>query len=77
MAGFRWFQLVSGGFRWFLVLVSTVEIRISKIQEMHFYLIFRFLGFKVSNNRTINLFKGSEDFGFGILSGQIKKYKPA
>ena len=23
IAGFRWFQVVSGGFRWFLVLVIT------------------------------------------------------
>ena len=45
---------------WFVV----VEIRISKIQEMRYYLSFGFLRFKVVNERTMNLFKGSKDFGF-------------
>ena len=31
---------------------------------MHFYLTFGFMGFKVVNKRTMNLSKGSEDFGF-------------
>ena len=33
-----------------------VEIRISKIREMRSYLTFGFLGFKVVNKRTMNLF---------------------
>ena len=44
-----------------LVVVKT---RISKIREIRFYLTFGFLGFKVVNKRTMNLFKGSEDFGY-------------
>ena len=36
-----------------------------------------FLGFNVVKKRMMNLFKGSEDFGFWILSGWIEKYKPA
>ena len=44
---------------------------------MHFYLTFGFLGFKIVKKRTMNLFKGSEDFRFSILSGWIEKYKPA
>ena len=44
---------------------------------MRFYLTFGFLGFKVFKKRTMNLFKGSEDFGFSILSGWTEKYKPA
>ena len=31
---------------------------------MHFYLTFGFLAFKAVNKRTMNLSKGSEDFGF-------------
>ena len=54
-----------------------MEIRIGKIQEMCFYLIFSFLVFKVVDKGTMNLFKGSEDSGFRILSGYIEKYKPA
>ena len=42
----------------------VVEIRIGKIQQMCFSLIFNFLGFKVVNKQTVNLFKGSEDFRF-------------
>ena len=42
----------------------VVKTRISKIREMHFYVTFGFLGFKVVKKRTMNLFKGSEDFGF-------------
>ena len=42
----------------------VVEIRISKIEEMRFYLNFAFLGFKVVNKRAMNLFKGGEDFEF-------------
>ena len=45
---------------WFVV----VKIRVSKIQEMRFYLNFGFLGFKVVKKQKMNLFKGSEDFGF-------------
>ena len=45
---------------------------------MRFYLNFGFLRFKVANKRTINLFKGCEDFGFlNLLSDWIEKYKPA
>ena len=44
---------------WRLVVV---EIRISKIREMCFYLTFGFLGFKVVNKRKLNLFEGIEDF---------------
>ena len=44
---------------------------------MHFYLIFGFLGFKDFNKTKMNVFKGSDDFGFRILSGWIEKYKPA
>ena len=40
----------------------VVKIRISKILEVRFYLTFGFLGFKIVKKRTINLFKGSEDF---------------
>ena len=42
----------------------VVKVRISKIQEIHFYLTFGFLGFKVVKKQMMNLFKGSEDFGF-------------
>ena len=42
----------------------VVEIRIAKIREMRFYLIFSFPEFKVANKRAMNLFKGSEDFRF-------------
>ena len=42
----------------------VVEIRITKLQEMCFYLTFGFLGFKVFDKRTMNLFKGGKDFGF-------------
>ena len=31
---------------------------------MRFYLTFDFLDFKIVNKRTMNLFEGSEDFGF-------------
>ena len=31
---------------------------------MRFYLTFGFLRFKAFDKRTMNLFKGSEDFGF-------------
>ena len=34
---------------------------------MCFYLTFGFLGFKVINKRTMNLFEGSEDFRFSNL----------
>ena len=44
---------------------------------MRFYLNFAFLGFKVVNKRTMNLFKGGEDFEFSNLSGWIQKYKLA
>ena len=40
---------------------------------MRFYLTFIFLGFKVANKRTMNLFKRSKDFG---LSVWIEKYIP-
>ena len=42
----------------------VVEIRIGKIREMRFYLTFSFLRLKVVNKRTMNLFKGSQDFIF-------------
>ena len=42
----------------------VVEIRIGKIRQMRFYLTFGFLGFKIVNKGTMDLFKGSEDFGF-------------
>ena len=42
----------------------VVEIKISKVREMQFYLTFGFLGFKVVNKRTMNLSKVSKDFGF-------------
>ena len=42
----------------------VVEIRIGKIQEMSFYLIFSFFRFKVADKQTMNLFEGSEDFRF-------------
>ena len=42
----------------------VVEIRIDKIQEMSFYLIFSFVGFRIVNKRMINLFKGNKDFRF-------------
>ena len=42
----------------------VVEIRISKIQEMRFYLTFGFLNFKVVNKRMMNLLEGSKDFEF-------------
>ena len=38
---------------------------------------FGFLGFKVVQTRTMNLFKNSENFEFSKLSGWIEKYKPA
>ena len=31
---------------------------------MHFYLTFGFVGNKIVNKGTMDLFKGSEDFGF-------------
>ena len=31
---------------------------------MRFYLTFGFIGFKIVNKGTMDLFKGSEDFGF-------------
>ena len=31
---------------------------------MRFYLTFGFVGFKIANRGTMDLFKGSEDFGF-------------
>ena len=31
---------------------------------MRFYLTFGFVGFKIVNKGTMDLFKGSEDFGF-------------
>ena len=42
---------------------------------MRFYLTFGFLGFKVVNKRTMNIFKDSEDVGFLNLSGWIEKNK--
>ena len=48
----------------------VVKRGISKIQKMHFYLTFGFLGFKLVKKRTMNYFKGSE--GFGFLSGSIE-----
>ena len=56
---------------------AVVKIRISKIREMPFYLTFGFLGFKVAKKWTINLFKGSEDFGFLNVIWLNWKYKPA
>ena len=56
---------------------AAVKIRVSKIQEMRFYLTFGFLGFKFVKKRAMNLFKGSEDWDFRILSGFIEHYKPA
>ena len=53
----------------------VVEIRSSKIREMRFYLTFGFVGFKIVNKGTIDLFKGSEDFGFSNFMGWIEKYK--
>ena len=44
---------------------------------MCFYMTFGFLGFKVVKKWMVNIFKGSEDFDLPILSGWIKKYKPA
>ena len=44
---------------------------------MHFYLTFGFLGIKVVKKGTMNLLKGSKDFGFSNLSGLIEKCKPA
>ena len=44
---------------------------------MRFYLAFGFFRFKIFNKGTMDLFKGSEDFGFRILSAWIEKYKPA
>ena len=44
---------------------------------MRFYLTFGFLGFKVVKKRTMNLFKGSEDFGFSSFIWLDRKYKPA
>ena len=38
------------------------------------FLTFGVLGFKVVNKRTMNLFKGSQDFDFQILSSQIELY---
>ena len=55
----------------------VVEIRINRIREMRFYLSFGFLGFKIVNKGTMELFKGGEDFGFSNLTGWIEKYKPA
>ena len=55
----------------------VVEIRISKRREMRFYMNFSFFIFKVINKRMMNLFEGSEDFDFRVLSGWIEKYKPA
>ena len=43
---------------------AVVEIRIGKIREMRFYLIFSFLRFKVVDKRMMNLFKGNEHFEF-------------
>ena len=40
----------------------VVKIRISKILEMRFDLTFGFLRFKIVKKRTMNFFKGSEDF---------------
>ena len=45
----------------------VVEIRISKIGEVGFYLNFGFLEFKAAKKRTMNLFTGSEDFGFSVF----------
>ena len=42
----------------------VVEIRIGKIREMRFYLIFSFFRFKGADKQMMNLFKGSDDFGF-------------
>ena len=34
---------------------------------MRFYLTFGFLGFEIVNKGTMDLFKGSEDFGFYLV----------
>ena len=41
---------------------AVVEIIISKIRKMRFYLTFGFLEFKVVNKRMMNLLEGSEKF---------------
>ena len=46
------------------MIFVVIEIRIGKIQEMCFYLIFCFLGFKDADKLTINLSEGSEDIRF-------------
>ena len=53
-----------------------VEIRIGKIGEMCFYLIFSFFGFKVADKRLI-FWKVVKISDFQILSGWTEKYKPA
>ena len=44
---------------------------------MHFFLTFGFLGFKVVKKKTMNFFKGSEDFGFSNFIWLDEKCKPA
>ena len=46
----------------------VVKIRTIKIREMHPYVTLGLLGFKVVKKWMMNLFKGSEDFGFWIFS---------
>ena len=43
---------------------------------MRFYLTFAFLGLKVVNKQTMNVFKGIEDFGFSNFIWLDRKYKP-
>ena len=50
----------------------VIEIRIGKIQEMCFYLIFCFFGFKVADK--LKVVKISD---FLTLSSSVEKYKPA
>ena len=42
----------------------VAEIRIGKMRETCFYVIFSFFVFKVDGKRTMNIFEGSEDFRF-------------
>ena len=46
-----------------VVKIAVVAV-VSKIREIRFYLTFGFLVAKVVKKRTMNVFKGSKDFGF-------------
>ena len=55
----------------------VVKIKISKIREMRFYLIFGFHGFKLLRNQQWIFSKVAKISDFRILSGWTEKHKLA